>query len=165
MIALETRYGFRFDIRLATHQDEPALADFFADVTDEDRRFRFLSAVRQVSPGQLHAMTDFKHHRHESFVAFRPGGREIIAAATLAVDEAGGTGEVAISILPDHKGKGIGWTLLDHVAREARAWGVTKLQSIESRDNRAAISLEREMGFSAKAVEGDPALVLLERAF
>ncbi|MFC3442501.1 GNAT family N-acetyltransferase [Sphingobium rhizovicinum] len=165
MIALETRYGFRFDIRLATHQDEPALADFFADVTDEDRRFRFLSAVRQVSPGQLHAMTDFEHHRHETFLAFTPGGREIIAAATLAVDEAGGTGEVAISILPDHKGKGIGWTLLDHVAREARAWGVTKLQSIESRDNRAAISLEREMGFSARAIEGDPALVLLERAF
>jgi acetyltransferase len=165
MIALETRYGFRFDIRLATHQDEPALADFFADVTDEDRRFRFLSAVRQVSPSQLHAMTDFDHHRHESFLAFAPESGAIIAAATLAVDPEGKTGEVAISILPDHKGKGIGWTLLDHVAQEARAWGVTRLQSIESRDNRAAISLEREMGFSARAIEGDPALVLLERAF
>ncbi|QGP79082.1 GNAT family N-acetyltransferase [Sphingobium sp. CAP-1] len=165
MIALETRYGFRFDIRLATHQDEPALADFFAEVTDEDRRFRFLSAVRQVSPGQLHAMTDFAYHRHESFLAFTPDGHDIIAAATLAVDEGGDTGEVAITILPDHKGKGIGWTLLDHVAQEARAWGVTRLQSIESRDNRAAISLEREMGFSAKAIEGDPGLVLLERAF
>lgn len=165
MIALATRYGFRFDIRLASHDDEPALAAFFAEVSDEDRRFRFLSGARQVTPGQLHEMTAFDHQRHETFLAFAPGDAEIIAAATLAADAAGGTGEVAISILPDFKGKGIGWTLLDHVAKEARAWGVNRLQSIESRDNRAAISLEREMGFSARAIEGEPGLVLLERAF
>ncbi|WP_311266940.1 GNAT family N-acetyltransferase [Sphingobium sp. WCS2017Hpa-17] len=165
MIALATRYGFRIDIRVASHADEPALADFFAAVTDEDRRFRFLSAVRHVSQGQLHDITAFDYHRHETFVAFAPGGDDIIAAATLAADREGGTGEVAISILPDHKGKGIGWTLLDHVAQEARGWGISRLQSIESRDNRAAIALEREMGFSARAVEGDPALLLLERVF
>lgn len=165
MIALETRCGFRFDIRLATHADEPGLAAFFAEVTDDDRRFRFLSAAAQVSPGQLHELADFAYHRHETFLAFVPGNDEIIAAATLAADPDGRTGEVAISILPDFKGKGIGWTLLDHVAQEARSWGVTRLQSIESRENRAAISLEREMGFSARAVEGDPGLVLLERAF
>lgn len=51
------------------------------------------------------------------------------------------------------------------MSQEARGWGIGRLQSIESRDNRAAIALEREMGFSARAVEGDPALVLLERVF
>ncbi|WP_420145321.1 GNAT family N-acetyltransferase [Sphingobium sp.] len=165
MIALETRYGFRIDIRTATHDDEPALADFFAAVTDEDRRFRFLSAVHQLSAGQLHDITAFDDHRHESVVAFAPGGDKVIAVATLAADVQGGTGEVAISILPDHKGKGIGWTLLDHMAQAAKSWGIARLQSIESRDNRAAIALEREMGFSARAVEGDPTLVLLERVF
>jgi hypothetical protein len=44
-------------------------------------------------------------------VAFAPGGDDIIAAATLAADREDGTGEVAISILPDHKGKEIGWTM------------------------------------------------------
>jgi GNAT superfamily N-acetyltransferase len=165
MIALETRYGFAFDVRPATHHDEAALAAFFAEVSDEDRRFRFLSAVRKLSDAQLHDIADFSHHRHESFLAFEPDSGEMIAAATLATDAEGKTGEVAISIIPAFKGKGIGWTLLDHVAQEARHWGMTRLQSIESRDNRAAISLEREMGFTARAVEGDPALVLLERAF
>lgn len=165
MIALETRYGFHFDVRPATHQDEAALAAFFAEVTDEDRRFRFLSAVRRLSDAQLHDIADFDHHRHETFLAFEPNGTEIIAAATLAADKAGETGEVAISIVPALKGKGIGWTLLDHVAQEARHWGVAKLQSIESRENHAAITLEREMGFTARAVDGDPGLVLLERRF
>jgi acetyltransferase len=153
MIALETRYGFPFTVRPATHDDEVALAAFFDEVSDEDRRFRFLSAVRHVSPAQLHDITAFEHHRHET------------VAATLAADKAGDIGEVAISILPELKGKGIGWTLLDHMAQEARHWGIKKLQSIESRDNHAAISLEREMGFTARAVEGDPALMLLERSF
>ncbi|MDE0947526.1 MAG: GNAT family N-acetyltransferase, partial [Sphingobium sp.] len=140
-------------------------AAFFDEVSDEDRRFRFLSAVRHVSPAQLHDITAFEHHRHETVLAFEPDGATIIAAATLAADKAGDIGEVAISILPERKGKGIGWTLLDHMAQEARHWGVKKLQSIESRDNHAAISLEREMGFTARAVEGDPALMLLERCF
>jgi GNAT superfamily N-acetyltransferase len=165
MIALETRYGFPFTVRPATHDDEVALAAFFDEVSDEDRRFRFLSAVRHVSPAQLHDITAFEHHRHETVLAFEPGGATIIAAATLAADKAGDIGEVAISILPELKGKGIGWTLLDHMAQEARRWGIKKLQSIESRDNHAAITLEREMGFTARAVEGDPALMLLERCF
>jgi len=113
----------------------------------------------------LHDITAFEHHRHETVLAFEPGGATIIAAATLAADKAGDIGEVAISILPELKGKGIGWTLLDHMAQEARRWGIKKLQSIESRDNHAAITLEREMGFTARAVEGDPALMLLERCF
>ena len=198
MIALETRYGFPFTVRPATHDDEVALAAFFDEVSDEDRRFRFLSAVRHVSPAQLHDITAFEHHRHETVLAFEPGGATIIAAATAQAqwpdwtrdggqfiphpatwltgerwaDEASPNGrtrdfgtEVAISILPELKGKGIGWTLLDHMAQEARHWGIKKLQSIESRDNHAAISLEREMGFTARAVEGDPALMLLERQF
>lgn len=165
MIALSTRYDYRFDVRPATHDDEAALAAFFDQVSDDDRRFRFLSAVRHVSPAQLHDITAFDYHRHETVLAFEAGGGMIIAAATLAADKAGDTGEVAISILPDYKGKGIGWTLLDHMAQEARHWGITKLQSIESRDNHAAIMLEREMGFSARAVEGDPGLMLLERTF
>lgn len=166
MIALQTRYDFRIDVRPATHADEAALALFFDDVTDEDRRFRFLSAVRHVTDAQLHEITAQDYHRHATWLAFAPGDpNRIIAAATLATDAQGGTGEVAICVLPDHKGHGVGWTLLDHVAQEARHWGVRRLQSIESRDNHAAIMLEREMGFTARAVEGDPALVLLERAF
>ena len=35
--------------------------------------------------------------------------------------------------------------------------------AIEDRENHAAIELEREKGFTPRAVEGDPTLVMLEK--
>ncbi len=81
----------------------------------------------------------------------------------LAADDTLERAEVAISLRADHKGLGIGWTLLDHLAAVAKARGVKVLESIESRDNHTAITLEREMGFSSEPVEGDTSLVLLRR--
>ncbi|MET0371965.1 MAG: hypothetical protein ABW039_11385 [Sphingobium sp.] len=53
--------------------------------------------------------------------------------------------------------------LLDQAAQEERHWGARRLQSIESRDNHAAINRERDKGFAALPVEGDATLNLLER--
>jgi acetyltransferase len=71
-------------------------------------------------------------------------------------------GEVAISIDSRFKARGIGWALLAHVTRYAKAHGLKRLQSIESRENHAAIDLEREMGFTRKPYPDDPTLVLVE---
>ncbi|BBD98811.1 N-acetyltransferase [Sphingobium amiense] len=165
MIHLETRAGFSLAVRPATPADAAAVIDFFDRVSDEDRRFRFLSSIRHLTAAQAKDIIDFDYHRRETFLAFLPGTDEIIAAATLAADRTGESAEVAISIDADYKGRGIGWTLLDHAAVEARQWGIRRLRSIESRENHSAISLEREKGFSARAVDGDATLVMLERCF
>ena len=162
---LVTRTGFRFSTRPATPADAEAVAAFFDIVSDEDRRFRFLSSVRHLTVAQAQDIAAFDHGRHETILALLPGTDEIIAAATLAADQAIEIAEVAISISPHYKGRGIGWTLLDYAAAQARQWGVRAIQSIESRENHAAITLEREKGFVARPVDGGPALVLLERQF
>ncbi|WHO38428.1 GNAT family N-acetyltransferase [Sphingobium sp. AP49] len=165
MTSLETRTGLHFDVRSATPADTDAVISFFARVSDEDRRFRFLSSVQNLSKAHAQVITDFTPQRRETFLAFLPGTDAIIAAATLAADSQGDSAEVAISIDADYKGRGIGWTLLDHAAAVAQQWGVRKLRSIESRENHAAIALEREQGFSVSAIEDDPTLLLLERQF
>ncbi|OYX63317.1 MAG: GNAT family N-acetyltransferase [Sphingomonadales bacterium 32-64-17] len=163
-VQLVTRTGFKFGVRAVAAADEPALADFFRQVTPDDLRFRFLSAVREVSHARLEEMINVDQERTESFIVTAPDeGDAIVAAAMLAADPAGERAEVAISMRADHKGLGIGWTLLDHLAKHAEAKGVRVLESVESRANRAAISLEREMGFIAEPVEGDSTLVVLRR--
>ncbi|WP_176594300.1 GNAT family N-acetyltransferase [Sphingobium sp. EM0848] len=164
MTELCTRSGFVFRLRPAIADDGEALTAFFGQVSDDDRRFRFLSAVQALTSGQLAELTRHEPQMHENFLALDTEGA-IIAVATLAADKARETGEVAIAIRADHKGRGIGWTLLDHMAREAKGWGIKRLQSIESRENHAAITLEQEKGFSALPVEGDSSLILLERRF
>lgn len=165
MIDLETRTGLRFAVRPVSENDGPALANFFAAVSDDDRRFRFLTAVPTVSAGQLRDLIHRAHHRRETFLAIDPADGDILAAATLAADEGGTLAEVAISVRADRRGVGIGWSMLIHAAEQARIWGVTRLQAIESRANHAAIELEREQGFIGRPVDGDPSLIILEKTF
>jgi GNAT superfamily N-acetyltransferase len=161
---LVTRTGFHFRVRRVREDDEPALAEFFRRVTPDDLRFRFLTSVDEVSHSRLLDMIRVDQERTESFLVTADGeAGPVIAVAMLAADPENETAEVAISIRGDHKGRGIGWTLLDHLAHHARSKGIKVLEAIESRDNHAAISLEREMGFVAEPVAGDPAVVALRR--
>lgn len=87
----------------------------------------------------------------------------LIAVATLAADPADRRGEVAICIREDRKHLGVGWEFLGYIAHYADDHGIETLESIESRENRAAIELEREMGLTVAMVPDDPTLVLVQR--
>ncbi|MGB5078844.1 MAG: GNAT family N-acetyltransferase [Sphingorhabdus sp.] len=161
--SITTRSGFLFRVRPVQPTDQPALAEFFKHVTPEDLRFRFLSSVKAVGAEQLFALTHVDHHSSENFIAFLDDESEIIASAMLACDSGLERGEVAISVRSDFRNEGIGWEMLAHVAAQAEAMGVKTLESIESRDNHAAIDLERDMGFTSTAYPGDNSLLLLQR--
>ena len=158
---LGTWTGFSFRVRPATPADASALAELFDKVSADDRRFRFLSGVQKIGQDFLDRLTRVDHERTEDFLAF--DGDKLIATAMLAAEPTGQRAEVAISIHSDYKNRGLGWTLLDHVARFAASKGIELLESIESRDNREAIALEKEMGFTATAYPGDATLVLVQK--
>lgn len=158
-----TRSGTRLHVRPARADDKQALGEFFRHVSREDLRFRFLSAVREVGEERLVEMTNVDHVRTEDFLAFGDDGQTIVAAAMLAADPSLQRAEVAISVRAELKGRGIGWSLLDFVSNEAKARGIKVLESVESRENHAAIQLEREIGFTAEACPGDPTLVIVRR--
>lgn len=162
---LVTRNGTTITVRPAYAEDAAALEAFFDAVSDDDRRFRFLTAVRHVGPGQIGSLTRVDHWRTESFVAFDKAGGALVASAMLACDAQMDTGEVAISIHRDWRGQGLGWCLLDLLAGEAQRRGLKRVISIEDRENHAAIELEHEKGFAAHAVDGDAHLVMLEKRF
>lgn len=155
---LVTRSGCKLDIRAVRDDDEALVGDFFAEVTPAELRFRFLSSMRVPSHACLVAMTRIDHDRTENFLAFDDTGM-MVASGMLAADAGLQRAEVAISVRADAKNRGIAWTLLEHLTRYAQARGIKVVESIEARENRAAIALEQEMGFTAHAVEGDPGLV------
>ncbi|MET0371964.1 MAG: hypothetical protein ABW039_11380 [Sphingobium sp.] len=64
MIERQTRTGFRLPLRPVTPSDETAVGAFFDTVSDDDRRFRFLSAVGHLTAAQLKDVTAFDYHRH-----------------------------------------------------------------------------------------------------
>lgn len=164
-VSLALRDGQTIVVRAAFAEDETALEAFFDQVNAEDRRFRFLAASHHVGHDQLQPLTHADHWRTESFLAFdRPDG-DIIGSAMLACDAQMDTGEIAVSVRGDWRGRGVGWALLDLLARAAQARGLKRVISIEDRANHAAIALEQEKGFAAHGVDGDPHLVMLEKRF
>ena len=160
---LVTRTGVILAIRPATEADELLLETFFDLVSTEDRRFRFLCAQTHVGHEMLEPMTHCDHFRTENFLAFAGDDGELVATAMLACDSPLDTGEIAVSVRRDWRGQGIGWALLDLIAQEGAKRGLRRVISIEDRNNHAAIELEREKGFIARAIDGDPTLVLLEK--
>ena len=118
---LLTRSGTRLRVRPVTLADGPLLAEFFARLTPEDLRFRFLDTRRVPS-----------------------------------------SAEVAIAVAGAWKDRGIGWTLLRHATDLALIRGVRKLRCIESLSNHDALEVERTLGFHARAIDGEPGLLLVE---
>ncbi|MGE7204106.1 N-acetyltransferase family protein [Sphingomonas sp. NPDC019816] len=159
---LVTRQGVRLHVRRVRADDEAELAAFFARVSPEDLRFRFLTSVCTVTQERLAGMIHADDASGESLIAFADDG-SILAAAMLAGDRAAKTAEAAIAIRSDMKQQGIGWTLLDHLVAHAKRLGYHTIEAIEDRANRSAITIEREMGFEPHPVEGDPTLVRLTR--
>ncbi|PBB65726.1 GNAT family N-acetyltransferase [Mesorhizobium sp. WSM4312] len=159
---LTTHTEFRFEVRRARPEDEAGLAEFFTHVTAEDLRFRFLGAVKEVSHERLVAMTRSDDAHIHNFVAFSTDGM-LIAVATLASDRADRTGEVAICIRADRKHLGVGWELLAYISKYAEKLGLEAIEAIESRENRAAIEVERDMGFTVTTDPDDGTLVQVRR--
>lgn len=159
---LTTKTGFAFPVRRAEPGDEAALSQFFARVKPDDMRFRFLSSAMKLSAEQLAGMTHVDHALSEHFVALDPVDGRIIASAMLGADSERKAAEIAIAVDGEHRAQGIGWVMLKHAARFAKSQGIAKLQSIENRENHAAIDLEREMGFTVKPYPNDMELTLVE---
>jgi GNAT superfamily N-acetyltransferase len=132
-------------------------------VTREDLRFRFLTGLNVVGESQITALTHVDHRQTEDFLAFTADGATMVGTAMLACDATMARGEVAIALHKDFKNKGLGWTLLDHIARYAAAKGIRTLQSIESRENHGALAVERDMGFTVSTDPDDPSNVIVTR--
>jgi GNAT superfamily N-acetyltransferase len=161
---LTTRSGFSFQVQSADQADKAALAEFFTHVSEDDIRFRFLSSLQKVGHTQLELLTQVDHRRSENFLAFDPATGSLVASAMVVIDEDLASAEVAIIIRADFKNRGIGWCLLEHAAGWAAAMGAKTLQAVESRDNRSAIRVERDMGFSSRPFADDATLTILEKS-
>lgn len=160
---ITTRSGVQLNVRPAAPEDEALLEDFFGRVTPDDLRFRFLTPVRKPAHEMVAELVEVDHTTTENFLAFAEDGETLVATAMIAAEPSLERAEVAIAVRADFKHKGVGWSLLQLVADYARARGIRAIESIEARDNREAIGLEQEMGFTATTYPGDSTLVLLRK--
>jgi acetyltransferase len=80
----------------------------------------------------------------------------------LAADPDYSRAEYAILVRSDLQGRGLGWSLMEHLLAYARAEGLGKIEGFVLADNTEMLSMVREFGFSVDREAGEPGLMRVE---
>ena len=140
------RDGSKVLIRQVRPADARLLADGFARLSPRSRQMRFLARKDQLSAAELRYLTDVDHHDHEALGALdRAGGRGVGVARY--VRDAGDphAAEIAVTIVDDWQGRGLGTELLTRLSARARCEGIHRFTALVAADNVAMAALLQNM--------------------
>ncbi len=141
------RDGSRVLVRPVRRADALLLADGFARLSDRSRRMRFLGPKNELSAAELRFYTDVDHHDHEALGTLDPAsGRGVGVARYVRDAEDPRAAEIALTIVDDWQGRGLGTELLARLSRRARQEGIGRLTAVVSYDNVAMGMLLRSTG-------------------
>jgi RimJ/RimL family protein N-acetyltransferase len=143
------RDGSRVLIRQVHSADAPLLAEGFARLSATSRWMRFLAPKQELSPAELRYFTDVDHHDHEALGALDRGdGRGVGIARYIRQVEDPHTADIAVTIVDDWQGRGLGTELLTQLSDRARSESIRRFTALVAADNAAMIRLLRNMGAS-----------------
>jgi len=131
-------------IRPIEHADAPGLSDFYARLSTESSRRRFLSYGRQVP---MDLIATFASGIGLVGILREPGPNDgaVIAHASLDADGVG-SAEVAFAIADDLQGRGIGSSLMREAVDLARTRGLRRLTATLFVDNAPMRRILRNAG-------------------
>jgi RimJ/RimL family protein N-acetyltransferase len=140
------RDGSKVLIRQIQSTDAPLLADGFARLSAQSRWLRFLTPKKELSPAELRYFTDVDHHDHEALGALNHAdGRGVGVARYIRDAEDPQAAEVAVTIVDDWQGRGLGTELLTRLTGRARSEGIHRFTALVAADNTAMAGLLRNM--------------------
>ena len=115
--------------------DKDGLAEGIASLSDESVYRRFLAPRGTLTHEELVYLTEVDHHDHEALVAVGPDGRGVGIARYVRLADDPEEAEVAVTVIDDMQGRGLGTELLTRLAARARAEGVHRFLSLVLADN------------------------------
>jgi RimJ/RimL family protein N-acetyltransferase len=133
-------------IRQIRSDDAPLLADGFDRLSSRSRQLRFLRTKNHLTPAELRYFTDVDHHDHEALGALdQSDGRGVGVARFVRDAKDPEAAEIAVTIVDDWQGKGLGTVLLTRLSDRARQEGIRRFTALVSPDNVAMARVLRNM--------------------
>ena len=141
------RDGSEVLIRPVQSADAPLLADGFARLSARSRQMRFLTVKKELSAAELRYFTEIDHHDHEALGAVDPGdGRGVGVARYVRSAEDPQAAEIAVTVVDEWQGRGLGTELLAQLSDRARSEGIHRFTALAAADNVAVARLARRIG-------------------
>lgn len=158
----ELRDGRRVRVRLITPADKRGLIAGLARLSPRSRYLRFHRMVERLSDDELRYLTEVDMRDHFAWVAVsldEPGqpGIGVIRYVRDAADRR--AAEVAITVVDDWQGVGLGRLLLETLLVSAMMNGIEWLRAIVLPEDEAALRLFRGVGGRPGGGEGDTLVV------
>ncbi len=144
--SVRLRDGSQVTVRPIGPQDAPALRAGFARLSPESRYRRFLAATPALSPSEVRYLTDVDHHDHEALIAMSEEGDGIGVARFVRSRVDPRAAELAVTVIDDWQGRGVGTALLARLADRARSEGVTRFTAVMLATNRDMLELLESLG-------------------
>jgi acetyltransferase len=148
--------GESMTIRPIRPEDAEAHAAFFGRLSPQDVRYRFFSAIRELSREQIARLTQVDYDREMAFVAVRDTTGETVGVVRLVCEPNGRSAEFAVIVQADMKGRGLATSLMRRVIDWARTKGLSEVTGQILADNTAMLAFIRHMGFSVRRMPDDP---------
>lgn len=158
---IATAGGGAVRLRPLAGDDRAALRTFFAALSESSRQWRFLARRPALTEAELSWLLTLRTGRHWSWVAETVGpGRRLLGVAQGYRDKPEGTeAEIAVAVLDDVQGRGLGRALLAVIAAEARAVGLRGLYGYTLADNTRMLHYGQRRG--ARAIPATDGIVEL----
>lgn len=140
------RDGSEVTLRQIEPEDREAIRASFERMGPDSRYTRFLSPIAELTESQLDYLTDVDHHDHEAVVAVGDDGSGLGVARYVRLEHDGPRAEVAVAVIDDWQGNGVGSALLERLSERAREDGVEVFTAAVLADNRASSDVLRRLG-------------------
>ena len=141
------RDGSEVLIRPVQSADAPLLADGFARLSARSRQMRFLTVKKELSAAELRYFTEIDHHDHEALGAVdRADGRGVGVARYVRSGEDPQAAEIAVTVVDEWQGRGLGTELLAQLSERARSEGIHRFTGLAAADNVATARLAQDGG-------------------
>jgi GNAT superfamily N-acetyltransferase len=155
------RSGDRVLVRPIRSYDDKRLLDGFERLSPDSRYRRFFAATPRLASAQVRYLTGVDHHAHEAMVAIDPGtGDGLGVARFIRSREDPTVAEVAVAVVDEWHGRGLGTALLHELATRAREEGVVRFSAHVLAENTPMLDVLKAFG-DAKVTHRDRGVVEL----
>ncbi|WMT73408.1 bifunctional acetate--CoA ligase family protein/GNAT family N-acetyltransferase [Bradyrhizobium sp. Ash2021] len=148
---IQVKDGWRVFVRPIRPEDEPLIHELLRHVTPNDLRLRFFAPMKQFTHEFIARLTQLDYARAMAFVAFDEATNEMVGVVRIHSDSIYESGEYAILLRSDLKGRGLGWALMQLIIEYARSEGLKAISGEVLAENTAMLAMCRELGFEVKA--------------
>jgi len=143
--------GWKVFVRPVRGDDEPLILDLLQHVSREDLRLRFFDSIKEFSHPFLARLTQLDYARAMAFVAFDEASGDILGVVRLHRGAAGESGEYAILLRSNLKGRGLGWALTQMIIEYGKSESLAQITGEILAENSVMLKMCRELGFEVKA--------------